>query len=85
MPFRALSRLFRRIRSPIVGTADPKLTDELRAQAKLDPNSNIYVIDPSFDPDGDVPFDAIVGYWPINGEGEIRSEFIPNPAYIRRF
>jgi hypothetical protein len=61
--------------------AKPKITDEMRANAKANPNSWLYVIDEAFDPDGPVPSWAVVGAYPVNGAGEIVEDFHPNDRY----
>ena len=42
----------------------PKITDEMRANARANPNSWLYVIDEAFDPNGAVPSWAVVGAYP---------------------
>nr|WP_037320476.1 type VII secretion system-associated protein [Amycolatopsis orientalis] len=59
----------------------PKITEEMRANAKANPNSWLYVIDEAFDPDGPVPSWAVVGAYPVNGTGEIVEDFHPNDRY----
>lgn len=59
----------------------PKITEEMRANAKANPNSWLYVIDEAFDPDGPVPSWAVVGAYPVNGAGDIVEDFHPNDRY----
>ncbi|WP_418189840.1 type VII secretion system-associated protein [Amycolatopsis orientalis] len=59
----------------------PKITEEMRANAKANPNSWLYVIDEAFDPEGPVPSWAVVGAYPVNGAGEIVEDFHPNDRY----
>ncbi|GGT50332.1 type VII secretion system-associated protein [Streptomyces purpureus] len=62
------------------GPATPRLTDELRAQAKRAPGSWLYSIDPMYDPAGQVPPFAIIGAWPVNNYGD-PGPFQHNPNY----
>jgi hypothetical protein len=41
----------------------------------------LYVIDPAYDPDGEVPPHGVVGAWWVNGQGRIGGEFQHNPNY----
>lgn len=59
----------------------PRITREMRANARANPNSWLYVIDEAFDPDGRVPSWAVVGAYPVNGAGEIVEDFHPNDRY----
>ncbi|PRX47450.1 type III secretion system (T3SS) SseB-like protein [Prauserella shujinwangii] len=59
----------------------PKITREMRANAKANPNSWLYVIDEAFDPNGRVPSWAVVGAYPVNADGEIVEDFHPNDRY----
>ncbi|WP_410656177.1 type VII secretion system-associated protein [Amycolatopsis sp. lyj-112] len=59
----------------------PKITEEMRANAKANPNSWLYVIDEAFDPNGPVPSWAVVGAYPVNGAGDIVEDFHPNDRY----
>lgn len=59
----------------------PEITDGMRANAKANPNSWLYVIDEAFDPDGPVPSWAVVGAYPVNGDGEIVEDFHANDRY----
>ena len=60
---------------------NPKITKEMRANARANPNSWLYVIDEAFDPAGRVPSWAVVGAYPVNNEGEIVEDFHPNDRY----
>ncbi|WP_199429406.1 type VII secretion system-associated protein [Qaidamihabitans albus] len=62
-------------------TEKPKITREMRANAKANPNSWLYVIDEAFDPNGRVPSWAVVGAYPVNGAGQIVEDFHPNDRY----
>jgi hypothetical protein len=59
----------------------PRITEDMRANAKANPNSWLYVIDEAFDPNGPVPSWAVVGAYPVNGAGEIVEDFHPNDRY----
>ena len=45
------------------------------------PIGYVYVIDPEYKKDGEVPPTAIKGAWKVNENGVIVGEFIPNPNY----
>jgi hypothetical protein len=59
----------------------PKVTREMRANARANPNSWLYVIDEAFDPSGRVPSWAVVGAFPVNAAGDIVEDFHPNDRY----
>lgn len=59
----------------------PPITKTMRANARGNPNTWMYVIDEAFDPDGEVPDWAVVGAYPVNGDGEIVEDFHPNEQY----
>lgn len=59
----------------------PKVTREMRANARANPNSWLYVIDEAFDPNGPVPSWAVVGAYPVNAAGNIVEDFHPNDRY----
>jgi hypothetical protein len=59
----------------------PDVTDEMRASARANPNSWLYVLDPAFTGNQDVPQWAIVGAYPVNHFGEIEDRFAPNDTY----
>ncbi|MFC4005524.1 type VII secretion system-associated protein [Prauserella oleivorans] len=59
----------------------PKITREMRANARANPNSWLYVIDEAFDPNGRVPSWAVVGAYPVNAAGEVVEDFHPNDRY----
>lgn len=61
--------------------AEPEITAEMRANARANPNSWLYVIDEAFDPDGRVPPWAVVGAYPVNAAGDIVEDFHPNDRY----
>jgi hypothetical protein len=61
--------------------APPEITPRMRANARANPGTWLYVIDPAFDADADVPPHGVVGAYPVDGHGEIRAAFRPNTAY----
>lgn len=63
------------------GAGPPEITDDMRASARTNPNSWLYVIDPAFAGEADVPQWAIVGAYPVNALGEIEDRFAPNDTY----
>jgi hypothetical protein len=62
----------------------PELPPAAIEEAKRHPNGWLYVIDPAFDPNGEVPWDGIVGAWKVDGEGNLTSEYFSNPDYVPR-
>jgi hypothetical protein len=63
------------------GRSVPPITAAQRAAARQRPESWLYVIDPAFDPDGEVPPHGVVGAWWVDASGEIGGEFKANPNY----
>ncbi|MFI7609442.1 type VII secretion system-associated protein [Micromonospora sp. NPDC049366] len=59
----------------------PMVTDEMRRQARLAPDSWIYAVDPAFDSGGAVPGWAVIGAYRVDERGEIGDDFQPNPNY----
>ena len=62
----------------------PPITDDMRASARTNPNSWLYVLDPAFvgvAAAADVPQWAIVGAYPVNEFGEVEDRFAPNDTY----
>ncbi|MET7990140.1 type VII secretion system-associated protein [Amycolatopsis sp. NPDC005232] len=59
----------------------PEITPEMRANARANPNSWLYVIDEAFDPGGPVPSWAVVGAYPVNASGDVVEDFHPNDRY----
>ncbi|TLW93203.1 type VII secretion system-associated protein [Saccharomonospora piscinae] len=60
----------------------PEITPEMRANARANPNSWLYVIDEAFDPHGNVPSWAVIGAYPVNAGGEIIDDFHFNDRYL---
>jgi SseB protein N-terminal domain len=61
--------------------AVPPVTAAQREAARQRPESWLYVIDPTFDPDGDVPPHGVVGAWWVDAAGEIAGDFRHNADY----
>jgi hypothetical protein len=59
----------------------PSITDGMRESALSNPNSWLYVIDPAFDPNSEVPPWGIVGAYPVDASGAIESRFAANDTY----
>ena len=53
----------------------------MRRAARNQPGSWLYVIDPAFDPAGDVPPEGIVGAYRVDDRGNLGDEFAENPRY----
>lgn len=59
----------------------PDITPEMRASAKSNPNTWLYVIDPLFESEVDVPPWGVVGAFPVDATGEIEDDFQANDRY----
>ncbi|WP_026423221.1 type VII secretion system-associated protein [Actinokineospora inagensis] len=59
----------------------PEITLEMRASARSNPNSWLYVIDPEFGRHEEVPPWGVVGAYPVDGRGEIGEGFRANRDY----
>lgn len=59
----------------------PPITEQMRASARANPNSWLYVIDPAFTDADDPPQWAVVGAYPVDAAGEIEPRFAPNDTY----
>jgi hypothetical protein len=59
----------------------PDITPDMRASAKSNPNTWLYVIDPLFESETDVPPWGVVGAYPVDSGGEIEEDFQPNVRY----
>lgn len=60
----------------------PPITDELRAEAKRQPNGWVYVVDPELMEGECMPPAAIVGVWKVDAEGNVVEDaYQPNPRY----
>ena len=60
----------------------PAITDALRAEARANPGTWIYAVDPGFEGSANVPPQGIVGAWRSDEEGQLSGEFTPNPSYL---
>ena len=71
------------------GPVTPQITPEMRASARANPGTWLYVIDPAFDADADIPPWGVVGAYPVDASGEIsaafrrNTEYRPSPAALR--
>jgi hypothetical protein len=63
------------------GVPPPEITPEMRANARANPNTWLYVIDPAFAADADIPPWGVVGAYPVNAGGEIDAAFRRNTEY----
>jgi hypothetical protein len=63
------------------GNSAPPITVAQREAAREQPEIWLYIIDPAFDPDGEVPPEGIVGAWWVDALGEISGVFRHNPNY----
>lgn len=60
----------------------PAITDALRAEARANPGTWVYAVDPGFEGSETVPPQGIVGAWRSDESGELSDEFTPNPRYL---
>ncbi|MEV4728674.1 type VII secretion system-associated protein [Saccharopolyspora sp. NPDC049426] len=62
----------------------PPITDEMRAHAKENPNTWLYIADPGYaqDDEGDMPPEGVVGAYRIDENGVIDEEFQFNEQYV---
>lgn len=60
---------------------EPEITPEMRASARANPNSWLYVTDPAFAAEDDVPPWGVVGAYAVDERGEIEEGFHRNPGY----
>ncbi|MGW1116473.1 type VII secretion system-associated protein [Streptomyces tanashiensis] len=58
----------------------PPVTEEMRAAARRMPGAYLYVIDPAFDPHGEVPGHGVQGGFSIDADGEITG-YLANDRY----
>ena len=60
----------------------PVITPAMREQAKKQPNTWLYVVDPIFsDPNAEVPPWGFIGGYRVDERGELTEDFSPNPNY----
>jgi hypothetical protein len=62
--------------------ADKPLPEEV-AEAKRNPNGFVYRIAGNYGPNDNVPPEAIIGAWKVDGCGCIIGEFVANRRYKR--
>ena len=60
----------------------PEITDEMRAHARVQPDSWLYVLDPAADPERAVPPELVVGAFPVDALGVLGEPFEHNPRYV---
>jgi hypothetical protein len=65
----------------IMNQMSSQITEDLLKEACLHPNGWVYKIDGDFDPSQDVPFEAIIGWWKVDSQGQIIGPFSSNPKY----
>lgn len=58
------------------------ITEGMRTAAKNRPHSWFPVVDPFFDPAGEVPAYGIVGWYWVDAHGQLAGEFNENPRYL---
>ncbi|MGH3627309.1 MAG: SseB family protein [Sciscionella sp.] len=59
----------------------PAITDRMRSDARANPNSWLYIVDPAYTDAPDIPDWAVVGAYPVNEFGEIEEGFRRNDDY----
>lgn len=70
-------------------TPPPPITQDMRASAMANPNTWLYVIDPAFDSDADIPPWGVVGAYRVDDHGAIdptfrrNTEYRPSPTALR--
>ncbi len=62
-------------------TPPPDITPRMRTSAMANPNTWLYVIDPAFDADADIPPWGVVGAYRVDADGEIDPAFRRNTEY----
>lgn len=74
---------------PDTPSPSPEITQEMRASAMANPNTWLYVIDPAFDADADIPPWGVVGAYRVDDHGDIdrafrrNTEYRPSPTALR--
>jgi hypothetical protein len=70
-------------------TPPPPITAGMRASAMANPNTWLYVIDPAFDAEADIPPWGVVGAYRVDGRGAVdptfrrNTEYRPSPVALR--
>lgn len=60
----------------------PEVTSAMRTYAHAHPGQQLYVVDPEFDPDGEVPGWGVRGFYPITTDGTVEQNgWVGNPQY----
>jgi hypothetical protein len=62
-------------------TPTPEITPRMRASAIANPDTWLYVIDPAFDAESDIPMWAVVGAYRVDAQGKVDPTFQPNAEY----
>lgn len=57
------------------------ITQEMRDNAKANPNTWLHILDPAFRPGDDVPPYGVIGSFRVDENGDIDERFEPNPEY----
>jgi hypothetical protein len=57
------------------------ITQDMRDNAKANPNTWLHILDPAFRPGDDVPPWGFVGSFRVNEHGDIEDRFEPNPNW----
>jgi hypothetical protein len=68
--------------NPEHGPAAPPITPDMRAQATTKPGGWLYVVDPAYDGEQDVPPQAVIGGYPVGPDGDVIPDFQANPGYL---
>ncbi len=56
-------------------------SEEAQNEALKRPNGYVYVLEKEYRGKGDVPSNAIIGAWKVDGNGKIVGPFVPNPNH----
>ncbi|GAA3430681.1 type VII secretion system-associated protein [Kutzneria kofuensis] len=57
------------------------ITQEMRDNAKANPNTWLHILDPAFRPGDEVPPWGVIGSFRVDGDGRIDERFEPNPNW----
>ncbi|WBQ17837.1 hypothetical protein [Sphingobium yanoikuyae] len=63
----------------------PEITEQARAEARMQPNGWVYAIGGGYNDTEAVPPQAIQGAWKVDASGNITGEFLHNPNYDPAF
>jgi len=61
----------------------PKITNEIKKIAKMNPNGWVYKIDARYEKhySGRIPVEGIMGWWKVDNSGIIDGDFVANIKY----